>query len=232
MRTIHERSLTMTRPLKAFIFDLDGVITDTAEYHFLAWKALAEDLGITFTREDNEELKGVSRMDSLEKILELGGRTGDFTAEEKDALADKKNDHYLTLIQNITPADLLPAIKELITDIKAKGLKLGMASASKNAFTVMESLGMKSEFDIIVDAKTVVNGKPHPEVFLRAAEMLGVEPDACIGVEDAAAGVQAIKSAGMFAVAVGPKESFENADIVYASTAELSLERILEVYNA
>ena len=221
----------MTRPLKAFIFDLDGVITDTAEYHFLAWKALAEDLGITFTREDNEELKGVSRMDSLEKILELGGRSGDFSAEEKEALADKKNDHYLTLIQNITPADLLPAIKELIADIKAKGLKLGLASASKNAFTVMESLGMKSEFDIIVDAKTVVNGKPHPEVFLRAAEMLGVEPEACIGVEDAAAGVQAIKAAGMFAVAVGPKESFENADIVYASTAELSLEKIVEIYN-
>ncbi len=221
----------MTRPLQAFIFDLDGVITDTAEYHFLAWKALAEDLGITFTREDNEELKGVSRMDSLEKILELGGRTGDFSAEEKEALAEKKNEHYLTLIQNITPADLLPAIKELIADIKAKGLKLGLASASKNAFTVMESLGMKSEFDIIVDAKTVVNGKPHPEVFLRAAEMLGVEPEACIGVEDAAAGVQAIKSAGMFAVAVGPKESFENADIVYASTAELSFEKIVEVYN-
>lgn len=222
----------MTRPLKAFIFDLDGVITDTAEYHFLAWKALAEDLGINFTREDNEELKGVSRMDSLEKILEIGGRTADFTAEEKEALAAKKNDHYLELIQDITPADLLPAIKELIADIKAKGLKLGLASASKNAFTVMDSLGMKSEFDIIVDAKTVVSGKPHPEVFLRAAEMLGVEPEACIGVEDAAAGVQAIKAAGMFAVAVGPKESFENADLVYLSTAELSLEKIIEIYNA
>ncbi|RSD27236.1 beta-phosphoglucomutase [Mesobacillus subterraneus] len=222
----------MTRPLKAFIFDLDGVITDTAEYHFLAWKALAEGLGITFTREDNEELKGVSRMDSLEKILEIGNRSGDFTAEQKEALAAKKNDHYLELIQDITPADLLPAIKELIADIKAKGLKLGMASASKNAFTVMESLGMKSEFDIIVDAKTVENGKPHPEVFLRAAEMLGVEPEACIGVEDAAAGVQAIKAAGMFAVAVGPKESFENADLVYASTAELSLKKILEEYHA
>jgi beta-phosphoglucomutase len=226
------KGVSMTRPIKAFIFDLDGVITDTAEYHFLAWKALAEDLGITFTREDNEELKGVSRMDSLEKILEIGGRAADFTAEEKNALADKKNDHYLKLIQDITPSDLLPAIKELITDIKAKGLKLGMASASKNAFTVMESLGMKSEFDIIVDAKTVVNGKPHPEVFLRAAEMLEVEPEACIGVEDASAGVQAIKAAGMFAVAVGPKESFEKADLVYSSTAELALEKIIEVYNA
>lgn len=222
----------MTRPLKAFIFDLDGVITDTAEYHFLAWKALAEDLGITFTREDNEELKGVSRMDSLEKILAIGDRAADFTTDEKNALADKKNDHYLTLIQDITPADLLPAIKELISEIKGKGLKLGLASASKNAFTVMDSLGMKSEFDIIVDAKTVVNGKPHPEVFLRAAEMLGVEPDACIGVEDASAGVQAIKSAGMYAVAVGPKESFENADLVYASTAELAFENIVKAYNS
>lgn len=221
----------MTRPLEAFIFDLDGVITDTAEYHFLAWKALANDLGIFFTREDNEELKGVSRMDSLEKILKIGGKEADFSTEEKEALADKKNDHYLTLIQNITPEDLLPSIKELISDIKGNGLKLGLASASKNAFTVMESLGMKSEFDIIVDAKTVVNGKPHPEVFLRAAEMLGVEPAACIGVEDAAAGVQAIKGAGMFAVAVGPKESFENADLIYARTEELSLEKILAVYN-
>ncbi|KIY22015.1 MULTISPECIES: beta-phosphoglucomutase [Mesobacillus] len=221
----------MVRSLKAFIFDLDGVITDTAEYHFLAWKALAEELGISFTREDNEQLKGVSRMDSLEKILELGSRTGDFSADEKQALAEKKNEHYLTLIQNITPDDLLPAIKELIADIKTSGLKLGLASASKNAFTVMESLGLKAEFDGIVDAKTVAHGKPHPEVFLRAAEMLGVEPEACISIEDAAAGIQAIKAAGMFAVAVGPKESFENADIVYASTAELSLEKIIEVYN-
>lgn len=221
----------MTKSIEAFIFDLDGVITDTAEYHFLAWKALAEELGIVFTREDNEELKGVSRMDSLEKILLLGGRASDFSDAEKNELAARKNGHYVELIQDITPADLLPGIKELIADIKANGLKLGLASASKNAFTVMDSLGMKSQFDCIVDARTVVNGKPHPEVFLRAAEMLGVEPKSCIGIEDAAAGVQAIKSAGMFAVAIGPKESFKNADLVYASTAELSLDKILEACN-
>ncbi|WP_210364313.1 beta-phosphoglucomutase [Bacillus sp. REN3] len=221
----------MTKSIEAFIFDLDGVITDTAEYHFLAWKALAEELGIVFTREDNEDLKGVSRMDSLEKILLLGGRASDFSDAEKNELAARKNGHYVELIQDITPADLLPGIKELIADIKANGLKLGLASASKNAFTVMDSLGMKSQFDCIVDARTVVNGKPHPEVFLRAAEMLGVEPKSCIGIEDAAAGVQAIKSAGMFAVAIGPKESFKNADLVYASTAELSLDKILEACN-
>ncbi|SHS23520.1 beta-phosphoglucomutase family hydrolase [Mycobacteroides abscessus subsp. abscessus] len=217
--------------LDAFIFDLDGVITDTAEYHFLAWQALASDIGIIFTREDNELLKGISRMESLEKILELGGRSGDFSVEEKEVLASKKNDHYLTLITKITPSDILPGIKELLVAIKANGLKLGLASASKNAFTVMESLGLKNDFDVIVDAKTVINGKPHPEVFLTAAKLLGVEPESCIGVEDAVAGVEAIKAANMFAVAVGPKESFPLADVVYSETGELYFEKIKGLFE-
>lgn len=221
----------MSKPLNAFIFDLDGVITDTAEYHFLAWQALAEDIGIRFTREDNEMLKGVSRMDSLEKILEIGGRKDDFTSEEKEKLAAKKNDHYLTLIQKITPADILPGMKDFIFTIKEKGMKLGLASASKNAFTVMESLGLKDVFDAIVDAKKVANGKPHPEVFLTAAKLLNVEPTTCIGVEDAVAGVEAIKSAGMFAVAIGKKESFSKADMVYEKTEEISLDEIVSRYS-
>ncbi|MDZ5474411.1 beta-phosphoglucomutase [Bacillus sp. 31A1R] len=221
----------MTKPLNAFIFDLDGVITDTAEYHFLAWQALAEDIGITFTREDNEELKGISRMESLEKILEIGGRTGDFSNEEKEALAAKKNDHYLTLIQKISPSDILPGMKEFIFTIKEKGLKLGLASASKNAFTVMEALGLKDEFDIIVDAKTVINGKPHPEVFLTAAKHLGVDPVTCIGVEDAVAGVEAIKGSNMFAVAIGPKEAFPKADMVYEKTEDVSFDEIVSKFQ-
>lgn len=221
----------MSRELNAFIFDLDGVITDTAEYHFLAWQALATDIGIQFTREDNELLKGISRMESLEKILEIGGRTGDFSLEEKEALAAKKNDHYLTLIQKISPEDILPGMEDFIHSIKERGMKLGLASASKNAFTVMESLGLKDVFDTIVDAKTVANGKPHPEVFLRAAEQLQVEPTTCIGVEDAVAGVEAIKSANMFAVAIGPKESFTKADRVYAKTADISIDEIIGSYN-
>jgi len=221
----------MTKPLNAFIFDLDGVITDTAEYHFLAWQALAEDIGITFTREDNEELKGISRMESLEKILEIGGRTGDFSNEEKEALAAKKNDHYLTLIQKISPSDILPGMKEFIFTIKEKGLKLGLASASKNAFTVMEALGLKDEFDIIVDAKTVINGKPHPEVFLTAAKHLGVDPTTCIGVEDAVAGVEAIKGSNMFAVAIGPKEVFQKADMVYEKTEDVSFDEIVSKFQ-
>jgi beta-phosphoglucomutase len=222
----------MKKPLDAFIFDLDGVITDTAEYHFLAWQALANDIGITFTREDNERLKGISRMESLEIILEIGGRSDDFSETDKEELATKKNDHYLTLITKITSSDILPGIKELLAAIKSNGLKLGLASASKNAFTVMESLGLKDEFDVIVDAKTIQNGKPDPEVFLTAAKLLDVKPEFCIGVEDAVAGVEAIKAAGMFAVAVGPKESFSLADTVYSETSELNFEEITGLFLA
>jgi beta-phosphoglucomutase len=221
----------MLRPLQAFIFDLDGVITDTAEYHYLAWKALGEELGIPFTREFNEELKGVSRMDSLEKILTLGQKQNEFSEQEKIALATKKNEHYVRLIANITPDDILPGIKELIADIKEKGYKLGLASVSKNAFTVMESLKLRNEFDVIVDAAKVAKGKPDPEIFLTAAKLLQVEPSACIGIEDAAAGVESIKGAGMFAVGVGNSETLAKADIIYASTNELSLPEILKAYQ-
>jgi beta-phosphoglucomutase len=221
----------MSKPLQAFIFDLDGVITDTAEYHYLAWRALGEELGIPFTREFNEELKGVSRMDSLEKILALGSRENDFSLTEKKALATKKNEHYVRLIANISPDDILPGIKDLITEIKAKGYRLGLASVSKNAFTVMDSLGLKGEFDIIVDAATIAKGKPDPEIFLTAAKLLNVDPSACIGIEDAAAGVDSIKDAGMFAVGVGSETSLAKADIIYSSTEQLSLLNIMKAYQ-
>lgn len=221
----------MTKPIEAFIFDLDGVITDTAEYHFLAWKELAKDVGITFTKEDNEELKGISRMESLEKILKLGGRENDFSEEEKEQLAAKKNEHYLTLIENITPDDILPGIKPLIEEIKSNGLKLGLASVSKNAFAVMESLGLKEEFDVIVDAAKIQNGKPDPEIFLTAAKLLNVETAACIGLEDAAAGVDSIKGANMFAVGVGSEETLKKADVVYPKTELLAYEEILNQFN-
>jgi beta-phosphoglucomutase len=221
----------MSKPIQAFIFDLDGVITDTAEYHYLAWRALGEELGIPFTREFNEELKGVSRMDSLDKILALGNREADFSWEEKEALASKKNVHYVRLIENISSNDILPGIKDLITEIKENGYRLGLASVSKNAFTVMDSLGLRSEFDIIVDAATIAKGKPDPEIFLTAAKLLNVDPSACIGIEDAAAGVDSIKDAGMFAVGVGSEESLAKADIIYSSTEQLSLSNIMKAYQ-
>jgi beta-phosphoglucomutase len=221
----------MSKPIQAFIFDLDGVITDTAEYHYLAWKALGEELGIPFTREFNEELKGVSRMDSLEKILVLGNRQNDFSMEDKEALATKKNELYVRLIANISPDDILPGIKDLIAEIKENGYRLGLASVSKNAFTVMDSLGLKQEFDVIVDAATIKKGKPDPEIFLTAAKLLNVDPLACIGIEDAAAGVESIKDAGMFAVGVGSLESLAKADIIYSSTKQLSLSSIMTAYQ-
>lgn len=222
----------MTKQPQAFIFDLDGVITDTAEYHFLAWHKLATNLKIPFPKEFNEELKGISRMESLEKILLYGGRQQDFSKAEKEGLAAEKNQHYLKLIEKITPNDILPGIQPLIQDIKANGLKLALASASKNAFSVMEALRLKDDFDIIVDAKKVKKGKPDPEVFLTAAKLLNVDATACIGIEDAVAGVDAIKAAGMFAVAVGQTDSFKKADLVVATTDQLSFENILKHYQS
>ncbi|GAA0356788.1 beta-phosphoglucomutase [Bacillus horti] len=217
--------------IDAFIFDLDGVITDTAEYHYLAWKALAEELDIPFDRAFNEQLKGVSRTDSLELILERGNKQQDYSDVQKEQFASKKNEHYVTLIEQISPQDILPGIKELIDDIKKEGIAIGLASASKNALSVLESLGLRESFDTIVDAGKVAQGKPHPEIFLTAAEQLHVDPAHCIGVEDAASGVTAIKGAGMFAVAVGDGSILSHADYIVHSTDQLDFQTIIRLYK-
>ncbi|EPE63552.1 beta-phosphoglucomutase [Exiguobacterium sp. S17] len=206
---------------------MDGVITDSAEYHYLAWKALGEELSIPFDREFNETLKGVSRTESLERILRLGGRENDFSTEEKEQLATKKNEHYVSLIENITPDDVLPGIEAFLSELKQAGYKIGMASASKNAFMVTRQLGLLDAFDHIVDAATVAQSKPHPEVFLKAAAALGVEPKGCIGVEDAVAGVEAIHGAGMFAVGIGDPSVLTEANIVFTDTTRLTLDNVL-----
>lgn len=221
----------MSRLLNAIIFDLDGVITDTAEYHYLAWKDLADELNISFSRELNEQLKGISRMGSLEIILKSAGKEQEYSELAKIELAERKNQLYQSLIAKITPADILPNIKQLITDIRAKGIRLGLASVSKNAFTVMEKLQLTDLFETIVDASTIKNGKPDPEIFLTAAQLLNVDPTACIGIEDAAAGVESIKRAGMYAIGIGSPAILAQADIVYTSTSELTLERIITNYQ-
>ncbi|GEM48785.1 beta-phosphoglucomutase [Deinococcus cellulosilyticus] len=206
---------------KAVIFDLDGVITDTAHYHYLAWKKLAEQVGVPFDEVFNERLKGVDRMGSLNLILAQGSAT--YTEEEKVALATQKNAHYQELISTMSPADLLPGAVEALDSVRQAGLKIGLASVSRNALTVLTSLGITDKFDYIVDASKIARGKPDPEIFLTAAERLGVKPEECIGVEDAVAGVQSIKAAGMYAVGVGDPAVLSQADQVIASLTAFSI---------
>lgn len=205
----------------AVIFDLDGVITDTAHYHYLAWKRLADSVGAAFDEAFNEQLKGVDRMGSLELILARAPRA--YALEEKLALAEAKNRHYQLLIATMTPGDLLPGALRALEEVRAAGLKIGLASVSKNAFTVLDRLGIRDRFDDVVDAATIRNSKPHPEIFLTAAEHLGVPPRDCLGVEDAAAGVAAIKDAGMVAVGVGSPEVLYRADRVIPSMLHFRL---------
>ena len=171
--------------IDAFIFDLDGVITDTAEYHYLAWKELANKIGIEIDREFNETLKGVSRMESLERILVHGNKKNDFTIEEKEKMANDKNMYYVSLIENITPKDILPGISKLLENIKSNNIKIGLASASKNANMVLNNLKLVNYFDFIADASKCKNSKPAPDIFLMALKGLNVEAKNCIGIEDA-----------------------------------------------
>ena len=174
--------------LKAVLFDLDGVITDTAKFHFLAWRDLGAELGVIVDEAFNEELKGVSRMDSLERILAFGGLADKYSTAEKEAFCTKKNDHYLELIQEMTPADILPGILPLLEELREAGLKAIVTSASKNAPGILELLQVKDYFDGIVDPASVAAGKPAPDIFLAGAALAGVKPAECIGVEDAASG--------------------------------------------
>ncbi|RJG11430.1 beta-phosphoglucomutase [Massilia cavernae] len=207
---------------KAVIFDLDGVITDTAHYHYLAWKRLAESAGVHFDQEFNEQLKGVDRVGSLELILAGAARA--FSAQEKLEMADAKNRHYQELISTMSAADLLPGAVDALAAVRAAGLRIGLASVSKNAFTVLEHLGIRDRFDYVVDAATVKQGKPHPEIFLTAAERLGVAPADCLGVEDAVAGVASIKAAGMYALGVGSPAVLTQADRVIPGLDQFRLE--------
>ncbi|MBT1279535.1 beta-phosphoglucomutase [Thermoanaerobacter sp. CM-CNRG TB177] len=203
---------------RGVIFDLDGVITDTARYHYLAWKKLADELGIYFDEVINERLKGVSRLESLEIILEKSDKK--YSQEEKEYYANKKNEYYKEMIKRITPQDLLPGVERFIEELKKRGIKAAIASVSKNAFTVLENLKIKDKFDYIVDANEIKHGKPDPEIFLNAAKHLGIPPERCIGIEDSAAGITAIKRAGMYAVGVGNPETVKEADLILKDLSE------------
>lgn len=214
------------RDYRAVIFDLDGVITDTARYHFLGWKRLAEREGIPFDEQFNERLKGVDRMGSLDLILAQSAKQ--YSATERLALADEKNEYYRQLIASMTPVDLLPGALNALTSVHAAGLKVGLASVSKNAPTVLDRLGIATLFDYVVDARTVAKGKPDPEIFLQAADRLGVPPALSIGVEDAIAGVQAIKAAGMYAVGIGDPAVLRQADFVLPGLQDFRIADVLD----
>ncbi|MBC1460787.1 beta-phosphoglucomutase [Listeria welshimeri] len=219
----------MTTALKGVVFDLDGVITDTAHYHYLAWKKTAESIGIEFDEAFNENLKGVSRIDSLLLILKKDGRENDFTEEQIETLAAEKNEFYVSLLQEITPTDVLPGIKELIVDLKKQNLKCAIASVSKNARTVLNALEMGQAFDYIVDAARITKSKPDPEIFVEACRGLGLETAEVVGIEDAQAGIEAINAAGIISVGVG--SGLRDADMTVKNTGLLDL-RILEILHS
>jgi beta-phosphoglucomutase len=210
--------------IKACIFDLDGVIVDTAHYHFLAWKKLAEQLGIVFTEKENEQLKGVSRMHSLEIILSLGKLKVD--EKKKEMLADRKNNWFVDYVNTMKPEEIFPGVKTLLKKIRSRGLKVALASSSKNAPAVIKLLGIENEFDAIVDGTMIVHSKPDPEIFLLAASMLNVSPKDCLVFEDAEAGVEAALRAGMKCVGVGSADQLSKANMIVSKTGDFSLESL------
>ena len=206
--------------LKGCIFDLDGVIVDTARFHFLAWKRLASQLGFDFTEEHNEALKGVSRMASLEIMLRVGGITK--SKGEMELLAALKNEWYVEYISTMTESDLLPGSIELLNSLRSKGILTAIGSASRNARTILEKTKISSLFDVIVDGNKVSRAKPDPEVFLKGAEEMGLSPDNCIVIEDAQSGIEAAIAAGMRCVGIGNHEILGRADLVVPSISHLT----------
>ena len=213
--------------IRGFIFDLDGVLTDTAEYHYRGWKRLADEDGIQFTREDNEQLRGIPRRESL--MLILKGQL--YTEERILEMMERKNNYYLEFIQEVSPKDLLPGARELLEEIRRAGLKSALGSASKNAPDVINRLGITNLLDAVSDGNSVQRQKPAPDLFLHAAKQLGLLPEECVVVEDASAGVDAGRAAGMLTVGLGPMERVGHADVILPNLSGVKLADILEVFN-
>jgi beta-phosphoglucomutase len=209
----------MIREMRAAIFDLDGVIVDTAKYHYLAWKRLADENGFDFTEADNERLKGVSRTRSLEILLEIGRLTVDEAARHH--MASKKNQWYVEYIERMDASEILPGASEYLCALRARGIKTALGSASKNAPLILERLGIADLFHAVIDGNKVSEAKPDPEVFLRAAAEVGVLPAECIVFEDAEAGILAAQRAGMGTVGIGKPSNLKDADVVIGGLYQL-----------
>jgi beta-phosphoglucomutase len=213
----------MKKP-KAILFDLDGVLTDTSEYHYRSWKRLADEEGIPFTRQENDEhLRGVSRRESLMYII----RGRNYSEDQVQEMMDRKNRYYNDMIKDMTPNDLVPGGRQLLQEIRNAGIKVAIASGSKNAQIVLDRLDITSYLDGVADGYCIVNSKPAPDLFVYAAGLVNVHTVDCLGVEDADAGIEAIKTAGMQALAIGPEERFHRADKVLPTLANKSLQDIL-----
>jgi len=213
--------------IKGFIFDLDGVLTDTAEYHYRGWKRLADEVEIPFTREDNEALRGIPRRESLLLIL----KERQYSEEEILEMMERKNRYYLEFIREITPRDLLPGARELLEEIRAAGLKSALGSASKNATEVIERLGIADLLDAVADGHSVKVQKPAPDLFLYAATQLGLNPSECVVVEDAAAGIEAARAGGFLSIGIGPRERLAKADLVLPNLDGVHLNDLLDRLN-
>lgn len=217
--------------IKGFIFDLDGVITDTSVYHTEAWHQLADKVGTPWTQDLEDGLKGISRMDSLNMILDAGGVSNNYTEEEKVSLANEKNDRYLSLVNKMTPDNILPGIKEFLDSLVSNGYSISLASASKNSPTVLSKLGLTKYFSNVVDPASLTNGKPDPEIYQKGAQILDLKPEQCIGIEDAESGIESINGAGETSVGIGTRDTLKDADILFATTKDLTLDNIKKAMN-
>ncbi|MBR4671549.1 MAG: beta-phosphoglucomutase [Butyrivibrio sp.] len=209
----------MDKEIKAYIFDLDGVLVFTDELHYLAWKKIADKLNIEFDRKINNRLRGVSRMDSLEIILEKSAKR--YSEEQKKALAEEKNEYYRESLETMTPDDVVGKVREKLTELRNAGCKLAIGSSSKNTKLILNKIGMTDFFDAISDGTNITKSKPDPEVFLKAAEMLGIDPQYCAVVEDAESGIDAAKAAGMYAIGIGEAANYHKTDRPISSIMEI-----------
>jgi len=215
--------MTMQK-IKACIFDLDGVIVDTATFHYKAWKRLANEMGFDLTPEQNEQLKGISRMKSLDILLDIGNISK--TDEEKQALADKKNNWYREYIREMKPDDILPGTIRLFNELKEANIKIGVGSASKNAKTILHQIGIENYLDSVIDGNKVSKAKPDPQVFLKGAEEMNEKPEHCVVFEDAQSGIEAAQNGGMYSIGVGSEKTLYKADMVIAGLHEMNISKL------
>ena len=211
--------------VKAVIFDLDGVIVDTAKYHYQSWYRLAKSVGFELTEDQNHMLKGVSRMESLDIILEIGGV--EKTSEEKHDLAELKNKWYREYIAQLDRSEILPGIEELLDDLKENNVKIALGSASKNSMTILDGLNLTSYFDVIIDGNKTTKSKPHPEVFLMGADALELNPNECLVIEDSIKGLEAANTGGFFSIGVGDDTGLNIADAVVLNMSNMTFERLV-----